>query len=195
MQPLISLRCARVVWENALSQRHPRPGGAAHPKSLGTSGQRLQPKPCTGRLNVTAESRPPVVPGQPCPQGRAGAQTPSWDTQVDQRRRQAARWGPIPLPPSALLRWPREVFLGSFPSAAPAKTCLFTWSQTFNEAPSVAGIIILCSRNCPHYLLLIRDGVFPAQRITISNPSPDPARGSAGVVRKGLQRLGLNIAP
>lgn len=155
----------------------------------------MQPKPCTGRHNVTAESHPPATLGQLCPQGHAGAETQSWDTQVDQKRRQAVRWGPIPLPPSALLRWPWEVFLGSFSSVARAKTCLFMWSQTFNEAPSVAGIIILCSRNCPHYLLLIRDGVFPAQRITISNPCPDPARGSAGVVQKGLQRLGLNIAP
>lgn len=99
----------------------------------------------------------------------------------------------IPLPPSALLRCPWEVFLGSFSWAALDKACLFTWRQTFNEVPSLVGIIMLRSRNCPHYLLLILNRVFLVQRITLRNPSPDPARRSMGVVQKCLQCLGLNI--
>lgn len=68
-------------------------------------------KPCTGKQYMTAESRPPVMPGQPCPQGHAGAQTQSWDTQADQRRLQATWWGPGP--PASFC--PRPVAVGGFP--------------------------------------------------------------------------------
>lgn len=70
---------------------------------------------------------------------------------------------------------------------------MLTWRQTFNEAPSVAGIIIFVLQKAPSLLVINAGGVFPARRITISNPSPDPARRSVGVVQNVLLCLGLNI--
>jgi len=168
--------------------------GLGAPRAPGQGCRDCSPSPPQAvQGKALCDSHPPVMPGQPRPRGHAIAGTQSWDTQADQRRLQATGGAPIPLPPPALLRWPWQDFVGSFSSSALAKACLFTWRQTFNEDPSMAGIIILCSRNRPHYLLLILDRVFPAQRINIRNPSPDVARRSAGVVQKGLKLLGLNI--
>lgn len=116
-----------------------------------------------------------------------GARAQRGDTQADQRKLGGAL---VPLPPSALLQQPWEVLLGSFPSA---KGYWLTWRQAFNAALSTAGMIIFVLHELPSFLIINANGVFPARRITISNPSPDPARRSTGAVHNVLLCLGLNI--
>lgn len=65
--------------------------------------------------------------------------------------------------------------------------------KAFCTALSTAGVIISMLHELPSFLIINANGVFPAQRITISNPSPGPAGRSAGAVHNVLLCLGLNI--
>lgn len=134
----------RKGWAEGRVPQAPRDEGAV------VAAQALC-KPCVGKHYVTAESRPPVTPGQPHPQELRHKAGTHRLIRGDSKRPSGA---PIPLPPSALLRWLWEVFLGSFSSAVPAKACFFTGRQTFNEGPSVVGVIILVLQELPSLFVI-----------------------------------------